>query len=310
MQKSKTRFEKLLTELQNWHPEAATYIREIDPSRYATYAVMYPRFGHTTSNIVEVANSAILKFRGLAPFRLVVDLRRYIMLVREKWQSCAKLLQGRLTPFAENKWMKNEELSGSYRVWASSEHEALVAANSGNKEYVVRLQPKMECSCIELQDQLFPCPHLVVFDREKQKDSEVRVNQVWSVDTLTAGYAVSIPAFVSQDLMMILCCGRPPQAVIRGRQRVRRIPSCGGQVNRGDHTYAEFPIEESLKTVTVDVPVGGIQSVPIEQSYLDIQYYPPEVPVPCVVPARLNEQQEPYSAYDEGTDEELVSEVW
>lgn len=59
-------------------PRVVEYIRAIDVKTYSRHAFPLPRMGKVTSNPCEQANSGLLQFRMLAPFKLLVALWVYI----------------------------------------------------------------------------------------------------------------------------------------------------------------------------------------------------------------------------------------
>ncbi|KAL3687252.1 hypothetical protein R1sor_013561 [Riccia sorocarpa] len=110
------RYKQVLQAITATSAECGLYVGNIDPKTYTAYAVPLPRFGHTTSNLVEVANSCILPLRAYAPFKLCYQLYLYLMELKARRQKEAAEMQGLFTPYASNMLRKHEEFAGSYRV--------------------------------------------------------------------------------------------------------------------------------------------------------------------------------------------------
>ncbi|KAL3686239.1 hypothetical protein R1sor_004261 [Riccia sorocarpa] len=59
--------------------EFRRYIQRIDPARYALYAMPLPRYGRTTSNVVECMNAALKRIRDYAPCRIICQMWLYLL---------------------------------------------------------------------------------------------------------------------------------------------------------------------------------------------------------------------------------------
>ncbi|KAL3701284.1 hypothetical protein R1sor_019306 [Riccia sorocarpa] len=226
-------FQRLYRQSTEDSSECGTYVGNIDPKTYAAYAVPFPRFGHTTSNLVEVANSCILPLRSYAPFKLCYHLYLYVMELKVRRQNEAAEMLGFFTPYATEVLRKNEESAGSYRVRMASANQALV--QSSRKDFIVTVFPTVNCTCLSYKDMLIPCPHVLAVEKEGKRNSDRLVDRVWTVDAFCAAHRLTLPPISTLNLKFDPYCLPPPHAVRKGRRRVRRIPGPGesSQTNRG-----------------------------------------------------------------------------
>ncbi|KAL3684812.1 hypothetical protein R1sor_002834 [Riccia sorocarpa] len=103
------------------NPECGQYLSNIPPALYVMYDVQRPRFGHTTSNIVEIANSAILPIMSYSPLRMCMELYLYMMEQKAKQHRLSLTLnEERLTPYAA-KYMATHIIAFEREMRLSSE---------------------------------------------------------------------------------------------------------------------------------------------------------------------------------------------
>ncbi|KAL3698357.1 hypothetical protein R1sor_012433 [Riccia sorocarpa] len=80
--KSEDRFNSIMEEAEarlDQGSEFKRYIQRIDPARYALYAMPLPRYGRTTSNVVECMNAALKRIRDYAPCRIICQMWLYLL---------------------------------------------------------------------------------------------------------------------------------------------------------------------------------------------------------------------------------------
>ncbi|KAL3676026.1 hypothetical protein R1sor_025974 [Riccia sorocarpa] len=99
--KTEERYKQVLEAITEKNPACGQYLSNIPPALYVMYVVRRPRFGHTTSNIVKIANSAILPIRSYGPLRMCIELYLYMMEQKAKQHRLSLTLnEERLTPYA------------------------------------------------------------------------------------------------------------------------------------------------------------------------------------------------------------------
>ncbi|KAL3687015.1 hypothetical protein R1sor_013324 [Riccia sorocarpa] len=244
-------FKEVLQRISATNKECGDYIASIAPNTYAAYAVPQPRFGHTTSNLVEVGNSCILPLRSYAPFKLCFQMYIYLMELKAKRQRQASAMESRFTPFATDLLQKNEEAAGAYRVRMAFANQALVQSN--RQDFIVTTFPDVSCSCLGFKDMLLPCIHILAVERESRRNSDRLVGRVWTVDALCAAHTLTLSPILAQELKQDLHCMAPPAAVKKGRRRVRRIlgpGECSQNALRNSHQSSRE--ESSLISVPVN----------------------------------------------------------
>ncbi|KAL3682756.1 hypothetical protein R1sor_000778 [Riccia sorocarpa] len=94
-------YKQVLEAITGKNPECGQYLSNITLALYVMYDVQRPRFDHTTSNIVEIAKSAILPIRSYGPLRMCIELYLYMMEQKAKQHRLTLTLnEERLTPYA------------------------------------------------------------------------------------------------------------------------------------------------------------------------------------------------------------------
>lgn len=124
-----------------------------------------------------------------------------------------------------------------------------------SKQYIVDLTTTPTCTCTELQEMRWPCPHVMAWDDQQGRDPDRHFHTCWRPSSLRALYTDRLPCFLSNDLQGSTSCWPPRAAVKKGRHRVVRIPS-GGAPSRGrlvgedeflddaGHLFARYPIDD------------------------------------------------------------------
>lgn len=155
-------YEIALEKVRQQKPEAATYLRAIEPAFWVEAFCHAKRYGHDTSNLVESQNNGLKGDRELSILELLDSLWHRVMEKRASRRQAA--LQAtdtaRLaTPFVEKALLEAKQLASSNRVQLSSPTEARVIQTNGNV-FTVSLSAK-ECSCRHFQQNGIPCSHAV-----------------------------------------------------------------------------------------------------------------------------------------------------
>ncbi|KAL3694216.1 hypothetical protein R1sor_007867 [Riccia sorocarpa] len=146
--KTEERYKQVLEAITEKNSTCGQYLSNIPPALYVMYVVRRPRFGHTTSNIVEIANSAILPIKSYGPLRMCIELYLYMMEQKAKQHRLSLTLnEERLTPYAAKYMATQEEDAGRMRVRIASLNEALV--QSSTRDFIVTLIP--ECNMFSIQ---------------------------------------------------------------------------------------------------------------------------------------------------------------
>jgi hypothetical protein len=88
---------------------------------------------------------------------------------------------------------------------------------------VNRNQPRCTCTCFELQEMVWPCKHVMMWDNLEGKDFTKHFHKCWRSSSLRTLYVVPIPSFLCNNLSLSDSCHPPAIAVRKGRHRVVRI---------------------------------------------------------------------------------------
>ena len=112
-----------MDKLEVLKPEAAQYLRQIDPATYAEAFFPGHRFGHDTQNIAESMNKELLRAREGSTLELLNDVWTKLMVDRFTRYQTALTAQsnGELyTPYCASLVKESRKWAGSYTVRPSS----------------------------------------------------------------------------------------------------------------------------------------------------------------------------------------------
>ncbi|KAE8180901.1 hypothetical protein CF336_g9113 [Tilletia laevis] len=164
----------------------ANYIKGIDPTKWANYAVPGRRFGHVTSNLVEIANAMVLEARELPPLYCFDFIYRHQM---ERFFSRRVEAINCDSPIVPAEYIRlQREIVEARRMTAvCSSATAGCVTSVGGTQYVVQLPADQNdmgrCDCRFYQQLLRPCRHAVAL-LQKLKQS-IAPHYHWSYTTTT-----------------------------------------------------------------------------------------------------------------------------
>jgi hypothetical protein len=222
---SKLYFEQVLNEIQSIKPEAKAYIDSIPRESYANAYVRIPRYGHTTSNVVESCNSFLKQSREQPVINVVDQIiswqigKRVDRLSRE---------QSGTLPFVARIYQdirKLSALSRNYQVLVVDDFRARVTVLEHNRHYMVNLV-EQSCTCGEFFDFQFPCAHAVSFCNQAAVDPFLYVNEdIYSRESYVACYSTVIfPTAPGLSALPDQVVTNPPAfAKSKGRPRKQRL---------------------------------------------------------------------------------------
>ncbi|KAL3681882.1 hypothetical protein R1sor_024838 [Riccia sorocarpa] len=215
-----TKIIDIYEEFTEKNPECGQYLSNIPPALYVMYAVRCPRFGHTTSNIVEIANSAILPIKSYGPLRMCIELYLYMMEQKARQHRLSLTLnEERLTPYAAKYMATYEEDAGRMRVRIASLNEALVQSSTG--DFAVTLLPKCKCICLVFKDMCLPCRHIIAFEREMRLSSERHVGVMWTSAAFRIAHLETFRPVDTSNLTISASCMAPNPMLKRGRRSLK-----------------------------------------------------------------------------------------
>ena len=148
-------------ELEGVSPQAVGYLRQIDLALWATPRFPGQRYGHSTSNVVEILNNWIVEERKLSVVDLLHALWSKVMDLRFRYlQEAKKYLDGAvITNYSAKKLEVSMNFSNHRLIRYADPLHASVLSMSG-KWYVVDLEART-CTCGHFQFDDIPCGHAV-----------------------------------------------------------------------------------------------------------------------------------------------------
>ena len=158
---TKERLQAGFTELEGVSPQAVNYPRQINLALWATPRPPVKRYGHNTSNIVEILNNWIVEERKLSVVDLLHALWSKVMDLRFRHlQEAERYLDGSaITNYAAKKLEVSMDFSNHRLIRYADPLNASVLSMPG-KWYVVDLDART-CTCGHFQYDDIPCRHAV-----------------------------------------------------------------------------------------------------------------------------------------------------
>ncbi|KAL2623985.1 hypothetical protein R1flu_008230 [Riccia fluitans] len=135
------RYEEALGILEKDYPngkEAVAYIKAIDPRKFSRYALVLPRYGRVTSNVVECMNVAFLKLREYATRRLLFEVWIYVMRSFYERRTTAEGSIDLLTEYAKGRLSEFEREYGSQAIPPVTEQDLVIHITCRAPEAAVR----------------------------------------------------------------------------------------------------------------------------------------------------------------------------
>ncbi|KAE8230775.1 hypothetical protein CF326_g4218 [Tilletia indica] len=179
-----------MTELAALSPDAAGYLRDSEdggiPHKFwASYAFPGRRFDHVTSNLSEIANSALRLHRELPPLQLLVAVYNYEMGHFYDRLQKATAWKDILAPHPHSLFVEALQHCRKLNCTPASENTGLVRGSTG-KEYNVKLAADpltslSSCSCGVPQLMLLPCAHICALAASRKKAAVLYAHSYWSI---------------------------------------------------------------------------------------------------------------------------------
>ncbi|KAL3691329.1 hypothetical protein R1sor_004980 [Riccia sorocarpa] len=218
-------------------PDLVRYKRQIPVDRYVRFVIPLPRYGKTTSNIVECINGTLKPIRDYAPCHIIWQMWIYMLNLFYARREKAHISSDELTKFATRRMKEIVQNCGSFVAMSADENEALVQTDGGRKQWRLTKVPTWKCTCWEIQDCLWPCIHFVAWQKARGEDYMSYVDRIYFQKSLVQCYSKTIPIILQTELPMSVACRAPPAAIRNGRQRIVRIPN-GGSARSAESEYS------------------------------------------------------------------------
>ena len=224
---TKDKFNSCMDEMKAHKPEAAQYLAdtEIPHKHWASYAFPGRRFDHVTSNLSEIANSALRLHRELPPLQLMVAIYNYEMRNFFERLKAATEWKQVLARHPHELFVSALKDSKRMRVVAASDRAGLVTGSTGN-QYTVLLaedptKTHSSCTCGVPNLMLLPCAHLCAFAAAVKKPAVQYSHALWRTSAWRHTYSVPyVP--VSSDNLASNDLSPPDYRVKKGRPQKER----------------------------------------------------------------------------------------
>lgn len=230
-----TTFKETMAEIEVISPDAAKWIRQVQPCHWAAVYFEGSRFGHLSSNTDEF-HKWILDAYELPVIQVVESIHNRLIQEFKERQAMGRTWTSVLAPSAEKLLLEAFQSAASYRVLRSDEVEFEVL--SADRSHIVNIGAR-SCSCRGWQLHGIPCSHAVAALVSCKKDVCEYTEKHFTVASYikTYSHAINPPACKSNQFQAFDEVGnvRPPKfRRPPGRPEKKRL--CAEESNREKHT--------------------------------------------------------------------------
>ncbi|KAM3320996.1 hypothetical protein P3S67_008198 [Capsicum chacoense] len=224
-------FKEKMAEIEEVSSDAATWLQQYPPSRWALIHFDGTRYGHFSSNINEF-NKWILEARELPIIQVIKRIHCKLTEEFEQRRSSSSTWSSTLAPSAEKRIMDGRTHASTYQVLRSDEVEFEVI--SAERSDIVNTGTR-SCSCRDWQLYRIPCSHGIAALESCKKDVYAFTEKYFTADSYRESYSKEvhpIPDKLEWSRTRIVRppkCRRPP-----GRPEKKRL--CVEDLNREKHT--------------------------------------------------------------------------
>ncbi|KAM3383025.1 hypothetical protein P3S68_008600 [Capsicum galapagoense] len=224
-------FKERMAEIEEVSSDAATWLQQYPPSRWALIHFDGTRYGHFLSNINEF-NKWILEARELPIIQVIKRIHCKLTEEFEQRRSSCSTWSSTLAPSAEKRIMDGRTHASTYQVLRSDEVEFEVI--SAERSDIVNTGTR-SCSCRDWQLYRIPCSHGIAALESCKKDVYAFTEKYFTAHSYRESYSKEvhpIPDKLEWSRTRIVRppkCRRPP-----GRPEKKRL--CVEDLNREKHT--------------------------------------------------------------------------
>ncbi|XP_062082606.1 uncharacterized protein LOC133788945 [Humulus lupulus] len=181
-------FKEKIAEIEEASSEAAKWLQQFDPSRWALVYSEGTRYGHLSSNIEEF-NRWILEARELPIVQVIERIHSKLMAEFEERRVKSTSWFSVLAPSAEKRMIESMSRTSTYQVLRSDEveFEVLLAERSD----IVNIGTH-SCSCRDWQLHGIPCSHAIAAIISSRKDVYTFTEKCFTTASYRESYAEEI----------------------------------------------------------------------------------------------------------------------
>lgn len=220
-------FEKIMAEIKAAKEPAEQYLRNIDPYKWTALHFPGRRYGHYTSNVVEICNKLLLSERELSIVKMLDEIWHRVMTQRlERLEAAnqAAVKGERWTSIVTTELRLSSHWASTNHVQRASPSEARVVQSDGAVK-IVDLQ-RGTCTCLRYQVNGIPCGHVlkVIYASKDQKVADY-LPGILSIERQQAIYYAVMPVIDITDLAPLEEeeCNPPKTRIPRGRPKKKRM---------------------------------------------------------------------------------------
>ncbi|CAN4094350.1 unnamed protein product [Withania somnifera] len=224
-------FKEKMAEIEEVSSDAAAWLQQYPPSRWALIHVNGTRYGHFSSNINEF-NKWVLEARELPIIQVIKQIQCKLTEVFELRRSRSSTWSSTLAPSAEKRIEEARTQASAYQVIRSDEVEFEVI--SAERSDIVNTGTR-SCSCRDWQLYRIPCSHAVAALMSCKKDIYTFTEKYFTAASYHESYSKEVHPIPDKLEWSRTRIVRPPKfRRPPGRPEKKRL--CVEDLNREKHT--------------------------------------------------------------------------
>lgn len=224
-------FKEKMAEIEEVSSDAATWLQQYPPSRWALIHFDGTRYGHFSSNINEF-NKWILEARELPIIQVIKRIHCKLTEEFELRRARSSTWSSTLSPSAEKRIMDGRTHASTYQVLRSDEVEFEVI--SAERSDIVNTGTR-SCSCCDWQLYRIPCSHAVAALISCKKDVYAFTEKYFTAASYRESYSKEVHPIPDKLEWSRTRLVRPPKfRRPPGRPEKKRL--CVEDLNREKHT--------------------------------------------------------------------------
>lgn len=224
-------FKEKMAEIEEVSSDAATWLQQYPPSRWALIHFDGTRYGHFSSNINEF-NKWILEARELPIIQVIKRIHCKLTEEFELRRSRSSTWSSTLSPSAEKRIMDGRTQASTYQVLRSDEVEFEVI--SAERSDIVNTGTQ-SCSCRDWQLYRIPCSHAIAALISCKKDVYAFTEKYFTAASYRESYSKEVHPIPDKLEWSRTRLVRPPKfRRPPGRPEKKRL--CVEDLNREKHT--------------------------------------------------------------------------
>ncbi|KAH9250119.1 hypothetical protein BASA81_012071 [Batrachochytrium salamandrivorans] len=229
---SQVKHDEAMATIAEINCDAAKYLKNSDPKRWARSHFPVPRFGTVTLNSAKYLNLWMKEYRDKSHLMILVCwVSHSACLIYSRKQEYANA-DTVLSPQSFRTFNQNRDNGRRHQMFQTGDHLFKVTSLTSGYTRMVNLATKT-CSCMEFQEMQFPCAHAALAISTNRQPVNQFVDRSYLLSSLQSAYSQKI-VFVDLDTINCDETLQPPNVVKKAGRSQKVCLRSRGEVNDND----------------------------------------------------------------------------